>query len=151
VARDSRERVVENMAIASALGFLAHIVATISLAVDSRAMDQERSVLAVNGSIALAGRANDACFDRVYGIQSEAGISYATVVTFRSPAGVALIGARFTPKGEVQELRFLGSCSSRLPASASGIISEFPGAAEAIDRAADYARRIASAAPAGRS
>jgi hypothetical protein len=143
VAFDKRERVIENLAVASALGFLSLIVASIFLFVDSRAVREERRLLAPPGSsLAIAGRAGDPSFDRVYKVQGDG--SYALAMNLRSASGAAIAALRFTPKGELQELRLLGSCASRLPADAKGLLASFPGAEDALGRAAEFARALGS-------
>lgn len=143
-----REKMIENLAIAAALGFLALMVAAISLAADSRVVAEERSVLP--GGVAVAGRADDPSFDRFYRFQSAAGPAYLAVIILRSPSGAALVAATYSPKGELQELRFLGSCATRLPTNARDLISAFPGADEAIGRAGEFSRRLAAGNSEGR-
>ena len=149
---DKRKKTIENLAMAATLGFIALVVAVISLIGDSRAMADERLALAPSSAIVVvAGRADDPCFDRIYRIQADTGVSYATVITFRSPSGAALIGAWYTQKGELQELRLLGSCSSRLPSTIRELLANFPGAEAVVGRAAEFARRSAGVATEGRS
>jgi hypothetical protein len=145
MAIDRRERLIENLAVASALGFLTLIVAALSLAADSRATALEREALFPEGAASVvAGRADDPCFDRFYRIAGDAGPAYATMVALRSPSGTALFGARFAPDGELRDLRFLGSCSSRIPTGPRGLEAGFPGADAALGRAAAFARGLAA-------
>jgi hypothetical protein len=142
VALDKRERVIENMAVASAFGFLSLIVASIFLFVDSRAMGEERRLLAPAGSsLSMAGRAEDPCFDRAYKIQGDG--SYALALNLRSSSGAAIVALRLSPKGELQELRLLGSCASRLSADSKMLLASFPSGDDALDRAADFVRTLA--------
>jgi hypothetical protein len=152
MAVDRRERVIENLAVASALGFLALIIAAASLAFGARAAEDERAALAPAGaSIVELGRADDPGFGRVYKIQSDNLVTYAALMSLRSPAGVALVRAQFSSKGELQELRFLGSCASRLPPAPRELVAQFPGADEAIARAAAFTRRLINRATEGQS
>ena len=152
MALDKRKKTIENLAMAAALGFLVLVVAVASLFCDSRAMADERLALAPSSAIVVvAGRADDPCFDRFYRIQADTGVSYATVITLRSPSGAVLIGAWYTQKGELQELRLLGSCSSWLPPGMRELLACFPGAEVVVGRAADFARRSAGVATEGRS
>jgi hypothetical protein len=152
MAINKRVMIIENLALASALGVLALIVAVISLAVDSRAVAEERAALAPSGAAAVAvNRADNPNFDRIYKIQADSALSYAAVITLRSSPGAALVGVWFTPKGEILKLRFLGSCASRLPSTIQDLTAEFPGADAAFGRAADIARKLASGETEGRS
>lgn len=144
MARDRRERLVENLAVASALGFLALVIAVISLAADAREAAQERSALSAGAGdgLSLAGRARDPSFDRFFQVQGEAGATFAVVLALRSADASALVAARFSAKGELRELRLLGSPSSRLPADPKELAAAFPGADESLRRAAQFARRL---------
>lgn len=145
MAVNKRDRIVENLAVAAALGLLALIVALVSLAADSRAVATERSALASAGAtVTLAGHSDYPSYNRIYRIQTDAGFSYGIVFTFRSPVGSALVGAIFSPKGELLELRLLGSCASRLPTNPRDILGEFPATDRDISRAADSVRNLAS-------
>ena len=145
MAIDKREKIIENLAVASALGFLALIVAALSLVLDSRVSAQERVALVPEGTpTVLVGRADDPCFNRFYAVNDNSSLSFATVLTLRAPSGAALFGARFSPKGALQDLRFLGSCASRVPTDSRGLGTEFPEADSAISRAAAFARVLAS-------
>jgi hypothetical protein len=145
---DKRERIIENLAVASALGFLVLVMAALSLASDARAGALERAALSPADATraSLAGRADDPNFRRFYSLRGDTGISFATVISLRSPSGSALVGVRFSAKGELQELRFLGSCAARSPTEASGIADAYPGAEAAIARASAFARELAASA-----
>lgn len=148
MAQDKRERIMENLAVAAVLGLLALIVGAFSVAADSSSVASERSAFDGDGSaVALAGRADDPAFDRVFRIRSASGLSFGAVLTLRSPQGSALVGASFSSDGELLELRLLGSCVSRLPEKPQDMIGEFPGAGEALARAADKVRAISKASP----
>jgi len=141
---DRRERIIENLAVASALGFLTLVIAALFLVVDARASAEERFLLSPSGSgLALAGRAGDPVFDRVYRLQGDDGLSYALVLQFRGSTGAAQVAARLSPKGELQELRLLGSCLSRLPGGGKPLLSAFPGSEAVLARAADFTRSLA--------
>jgi hypothetical protein len=144
MAADKRQIIVENLALASAIGFLALVVAAVSLAADSSSVAAERSSFAAGGAAALALRVDDPSFDRLFSIQADSGLSYGSILAFRSPRGSALVRAVFTPRGELTEIRLLGSCSSRLPKDLAG---EFPGASETLARAAESVRRISRTPP----
>jgi len=152
VALDRRERIIENLAVASALGFLTLIVATASLVVDSRSLAEEQALIApAETSLAIAGRAGDAFFDRVYKIKGDAGPVYALMINLRSSSGSAWAAARFSPKGELLELRLLGSCASRLPTDAQGLLASFPDAEGVLRRAEDFTRFLSSGATEAKS
>ena len=152
MAQTRRERAIENLALASALGFLALVLAAISLGSDSRAAAKEREALSPTGAaLEVVGRAQDPSFDRVYLVRADSNASYATVLTLRSPSCAVLVGASFSPKGELRELRYLGGPASRLPANAKDALRYFPGASEALDRAAVYVRSLSGSAEEGKS
>jgi hypothetical protein len=141
MAPDKRERIIENLAVASALGFLALLVAVVSLFVDSRSLAEERALLEVQGSsLSIAGRAGDPCFDVVYKTQG----AYVMAIHLRASKGAAILAARFSSQGELQELRLLGSCSSRIGTGIKGILASLPGGEETLIRAAEYARSLAN-------
>jgi len=146
MAVDKRERAMENLAVASVLGFLAFIVGALSFAADSNSIAVERAAFDQDGRVVvLAGHADDPAFDRVFRIQSDSSLAFGAVLTFRSPQGSALVGALFSPDGDLLELRLLGSCASRLPEKAQDLIGAFPGAGEALARAADRVRYLSRA------
>jgi hypothetical protein len=152
VALDRREIIIENLAVASVLGFLTLIIAVLSFVVDAHGAVEERQALAPAGAaIVLVGNAGDPSFDRVYQIQAGADRSFSTVITLRSSGGAALVAARFASSGDLQELRFLGSCASRLPADPWDLVAEYPGADAILGRAADFARQLANEGREGRS
>jgi hypothetical protein len=152
MATNKRAKIIENLIIAAALGFLALIVALLSLAVDSSAIAEEGDALAPSGAtVVIASRADNPYFKRIYKIQTDAGLSYAAVITLRSSSGAALVGAWFTSKGELQKLRLLGSCASWLPSNIRELISEFPDADAAFGRATDLAHKLASGETEGKS
>ena len=152
MAFDRRTKVLENLASSSVLGFITLLIGAISLALDSRIVAEELSVLAPSGAIvAVASRVDDPSFDRIYRIQIDGVFSYASVLSFRSSSGTALVGAWFTSTGELRELRFLGSCAPRLPSTIRNLIAEFHGAETVIGRATDAARRLAKGTSEGGS
>ncbi len=152
MAFDRHTKVLENMALSAVLGVFALMTAVIYLLVDSRTVAEELSVLAPSSAVVVvAGRADDPSFDRIYRIQTNAVFSYASVLSLRSSSNTAIVGAWFTSTGEMREIHFLGSCSSRLPSNIRTLLSEFPGAEAVIGRATDLVRRLASGASEGGS
>jgi hypothetical protein len=139
-----RERIVENLAVGSAIGFLALIVAALSLVAAARSSAAERAAIAPEpaSAIALSG-VDDPSFDRIYEISNAGAHTYGAVLSLRSPGGSALIAAIFSPRGELRELRYLGACASRLPEDANEALGGFGGAAEALSRAAEAVRSAA--------
>jgi hypothetical protein len=145
VALDNRERLIENLALASALGFLALILAAASLAADARDLAAQRSALGPAASNAvLAARAADPSFDLIFRLSGGDSAAFAAVITLRSPMGAALVAATFSNRGELEELRLLGSCASRLPTEAQELATAFPDADEAFSRASDIVRALPS-------
>jgi hypothetical protein len=133
---DKRERMIESLAVAAALGFLVLFVAGVSLAVDSQAIAVETTALVADPStISLVGRPGDPSFERLYRISDGSSVSYGVVLSLRSASSSALVAARLSRLGELKGLRLLGSASAKLPADAVEICSLFPGADEAIGRA----------------
>jgi hypothetical protein len=145
VALKARERIVENLAVAAALGLLALLAAAMSLIADSRSAAAERAAFAPSPA-AIAGRADDPAFERVYSIASGAGRAFGVVLSLRSPDSSALFGAVFSPRGELRDIRILGGCSSRLPDDAMDALGLFAGAEDALARAADAVRAAARGA-----
>jgi hypothetical protein len=142
-----RKKIAENLAVALALGFLTLIVAALSLLADARESAAEKEAFAPAPAATTAlSRIDDPSFDRVYQIHDASGISYGTVLALRSPDDSALVGAIFSPQGELRDLRILGSCASRLPADAKEALGDFVGADEALNRAADAVRQAAGGA-----
>ncbi len=154
MARTRKERLVEGLAVASALGFLALVVAIVSLAAEASAAAVERGALADQFSAAgreLAARAGEPGFDRMYRLKAEGAASYAAVIALRSPEASALVAARFGADGGLQDLRLLGSCSSGLPSDPKGLAARFPDAAETLRRASRLARSLAASQAGGGS
>jgi hypothetical protein len=144
------EKIVENLAVGLALGFLTLIVAALSLVADARSIAAERGALApAPASTIIATRVVDPSFDRIYEIHDASGLQYGVVLALRSPDDSALLGAIFSPRGELRDLRYLGACSSRLPSNAKEALGGFAGANEALNRAADAVRRENGASEAG--
>jgi hypothetical protein len=149
VAIQLKGKVAENLAVGSALGVLTFLVAALSIFADSRVGAVERDALAPAATSAIAAnRIDDPAFDRLYSITDASGGSYGAVITLRSPDSSALIGATFSPKGELRGLRILGACSSRLPADPKESLGRFVGSDGTLDRAAN-AVRSATPAPNG--
>jgi hypothetical protein len=135
---------IENLAVAVALGVLALVVAAITLAADARSFAEERGYLVPSGSSwSVAGRCDDPAFARVFRILSDSATCYATTLTIRSLQGQAFIlGASFSPKGELLGLRFVGSCSAGQVSDPGDLVDSIPGAGEAVARASDFVRAL---------
>lgn len=145
MAANKREKMMENLAVASVLGFLAFVVGAASLFTDSNSEANERAAFARDSvSISLATHSDDPSFDRIYRIQG-ATVSFGAVLNFRSPEGSALVGARFSKTGELLGLNLLGSCNSRLPAGPQDLVDMFPGADQSLARAANAVRGLSAA------
>lgn len=143
-----RETVLENLAAASALGFLALLLAILSIVVDSRNAAAEKAALArQSATVAAVKRIADPDFARVYEVKDGQSDSFGVVFPGRSRDSSAVFAAIFSPKGELRELRIVGSCSSRLPDDPKDALAVFPGAEDTLDRAAKAA--ISAAAEAG--
>jgi len=141
-----REKILENLAAGSALGFLTLLIAVFSIVVDSRSIAWEKDALAISAaSVVALGRVDDPDFDRVYAIRESAGSSYGVVFSKRSSRASALFGATFSPKGELRELMLLGSCSSRLPTNPKDALDSFTGSEATLSRAANAAATAAEA------
>jgi hypothetical protein len=138
-----RERFVENLAVGSALGLLALLVAALSLIVDSNSTAFERKALAGTSATdaVVVKKIQDPAFERIYSLHDSAGPSFGVVISLRSSADSALVAARFSPKGELMTLEYLGSCSSRLPPEPRDSLSSFAGADEALARASEAIRK----------
>jgi hypothetical protein len=140
---------MENLAIASVLGFLAFIVGMIAFAVDSSSVAMQRNAFSETGAtVAVAERADDPAFDCVFSVQKDSGLSYGIVLSLRSPERSALVGASFSINGDVLGLRLLGlrllgSSASRLAPGAQDLVDQFPGADETLARASETVRELA--------
>ena len=146
MAETFRERLVENLAVGSAIGALAVIVAGLSLFAASRSSAAEREALAPAPLVAVAvAKVDDPAFDRIYEIRNADAVSYGAVLALRSPDDSALVGAVFSPRGELRELRYLGSCASRLPDDPRDALAGFVGAEAALSRAAEAVRSASGA------
>jgi hypothetical protein len=140
MAEKLRDRVLENLATGSALGFLTLIIAVLSLVELSRSVVVEKDSFAEgSASVVMKSRVDDPDFDRVYEIREASRLTYGVVFAGRSRDASALFGATFSPKGELRDLKLIGSCSSRLPGDAKEALASFVGAEEALDRAAKAA------------
>ncbi len=144
MAVSKRERAMENLAIASVLGFLAFIVGMIAFAVDSSSVAMQRNAFSETGAtVAVAERADDPAFDCVFSVQKDSGLSYGIVLSLRSPERSALVGASFSINGDVLGLRLLGSSASRLAPGTQDLVDQFPGADETLARASETVRELA--------
>jgi hypothetical protein len=141
-----RRKVLENLAVGSALGFLTLLTAVFSIIVDSRSIASEKDALAESAAPVVAlGRVDDPDFDRVFAIRESSGTLYGVVFYRRSSEASALFGAIFSPKGELREVKLIGSCSSRLPKDAKDALDSFVGSEDTLARAAIAARVAAEA------
>jgi len=137
-----REKIVENLAVGSAVGFLVLVVAALALVSSSRSSIEEGEALAPSSSAIAPNSVDDPAFDRVYKMINAGVVTYGAVLTIRSPEASALVGAIFSPNGELRELRYLGACASRLPAEAKDAIAGFVDADDALERAAEAVRAV---------
>ncbi len=137
---------MESLAVASVVGLLVFMVGAISFAADAGTIAEERAAFSQAGTtVTLAGRSSDSSFERIYRIKSDAGVSFGALLALRSSAASAILGAVFSPQGELLDLSLVGSCSSRLPAKREALQDELFGADDAIARAADAVRGFAQA------
>jgi hypothetical protein len=147
VAFDKRDRMLENIAVASALGFLALLVAGISLTTDFHAQEVEISALSSNPSAVtiVANHVGDPAFDRVYKITEASGFSYGAVLSLRSTDCSALVAARFSRQGELKSLRLITSPSARLPTETGDLVSRFSDTEATLGRVAEAIRGCVAA------
>jgi hypothetical protein len=149
MAQGRREALIENLAVASAVGFLVIIVAAASLVSDSRESAAEGSALAEAFSASgteLASRVDDPCFECLYSLKGVDAASFGTVIALRSQGSSTLVGALFSPQGELRGLRVLGDAESRRSISKEALSGLLPDADEALERAARAVRSAAAAA-----
>ena len=59
-----------------------------------------------------------------------------------APGPAYLLGAVFSPKGELQSLRFVGGCAPAQVSDPGGLVDSIPGGDEAIARASDFVRGL---------
>jgi hypothetical protein len=111
MAVDRRERAMENLAVASAIGFIAIMVAAASLFADSAEAAAERSALAAigGGSVRVdPARVDDPAFSRVHSL-SGGSAPYGAVLSLPTRQGGALRAAMlFRGDGSIAAARVLG-------------------------------------------
>lgn len=144
MATKMREKIVESLAVGLALGFLTLILVALSLLADSNSITAEcRALASAPASAAIASSVDDPSFDRVYAIHDASGLSYGIIFSFRSPDDSALVRAIYSPRGELQDISYLGACAGRLPEDAKDALGSFVGANEAMNRAVEAVRSAA--------
>jgi hypothetical protein len=140
---DRRETLVENLAVAAAVGVLVLLVAALSLVAHSRATAQEGSSLAAacsGSSPQLVLEVDDPAFERIFSLRKDSGNLYGTIVSLRRGGASALVGALYSPQGDLRELHIVDSFGDRLSGDERELVSSFPGAERVLDRAADSIR-----------
>jgi hypothetical protein len=143
-----REALVENLAVASVVGFLVVVVAAVSILSDSRSSAEEGAALAAAFSASgaeLALRVEDPCLERIYALRSSGALSYGTIIALRSPDSSILVGVRFSSKGELRGLARMDKGSGSGDEDLRQGIDRIPGAEEALERAASAVRQAAKA------
>jgi hypothetical protein len=142
----ARDAILESLAVGSALGFLTLLLAVMSIVNDSRIVANEEAALArPDASVLVLSRTPDPGFGRIYAIKESSGPSYGAVFSGRSRDASAVFAAIFSPKGELRELRLVGSCAARLPEDARNAVDSLPGAEETLERASKAAMAAAEA------
>jgi hypothetical protein len=153
MAKGRREALIENLAVASAIGLLAVFVAAASFVTDSRVSIREGAALASTFSLSdavLAGHVDDPCFERVFSARDGESAVYGTIISLRSSGSSILAAALFSPLGELRGLRSLGpSAESRHQMDVRASLGATPGAQEALDRAAQAVRTASRTPEAG--
>jgi hypothetical protein len=136
----------ENLIVGAALGLLTLMAALLSVFADSKEAAFERGSLPdASSTIVAAERVDDPAFHRVYTIRSASGTAYGVVFSERSRDSSAIFGATFSPKGELRDLKVLGSCTARLPDDAREAIDSLDDQGRALDRAARAVLAVAEA------
>jgi hypothetical protein len=146
MAGDMRGMIKENIIVGAALGLLTLMAALLSVFADSKEAAFERASLpSPSSTIVAAERVDDPAFHRVYTLRSSAGTAYGVVFSERSRDSSAIFGAVFSPKGELRELKILGSCAARLPEDAREALDSLDEQGQALDRAAKAVQAVAEA------
>jgi len=131
MASGSRERILENLAIAAILSFLVLLAATASFLADAAAVDRERGALSglAGGSAVESAPSEfaDHDFHRIYRINGGGGTSFGAVFTLGSASGTVLAAAIFSPQGELDAVKALGDCAPRLAEAGPQWFSDFLG------------------------
>jgi hypothetical protein len=170
---DARERTMENLAVASAIGFIAIVVAAASLFSESAVAEEERSAVAALGGgtvRAEAARFDDPAFSRVYsisggsaphgavlGLTGKRGPALRAALLFRGDGAVAVARA-LGPEPSPAWLDLIAGIGANSPApsskseapdpdAVSGATESYLSWAEAAGRAAAAAASIAADAP----
>ncbi len=108
MASDRKESIVENLAVAAIMAFLALIMAVASLIVESAETARERSALEALAGAKLSAAPlafDDPSFKRVFTTQAQGTKLYATALRLRSRTGVALAAALFSRDGKLTAIR----------------------------------------------
>lgn len=140
-----RERLLENLAVAAAIGVLLLLVAAVDLFSRSAERAGEGEVLAASFSAAEASavlETDDPSFARIYALRRSAP-AYGAILSLRTSEGSARVAALFSPQGELRELRLVDSFADRLSEDRQAIAGRFPDADEAFARAAESVRAAA--------
>jgi hypothetical protein len=143
---DKREILVENLAVAAAIGVLVLLVAALSFVSNARATTQEGSYLAAAFSCAspqLALEVDDPAFERIFLLCNDSGNLYGSVVSLRGRGASALVGALYSPQGDLRGLHIIDSFGDSLSGDERELVSHFPDAERVLDRAADSIRNAA--------
>lgn len=143
---DRHEALVENLAVAAAAGVLVLVVAALSLVSRSSAAAQEGASLAAVCSASspqLVLEVDDPAFERIFSLRKDTGLSYGTVISLRASGASAMVGALYSPQGELRELHIVDSFGDRLSGEGRELVSRFPGADLVLARAAGSIRDAA--------
>jgi hypothetical protein len=141
-----KEKLIENLIAAAAVGIVALIVAAVSLASTASVRAQEGEALAsafsASGARGLSEVA-DPAFERVYALSSGSDTLYATMISLRAPGSSARLGALFSPQGDVKQLCVIDAFADPQASDARAVAAAFPDASGALDRAAEAVRASA--------
>jgi len=146
VMADKRETLVENLAVAAAVGVLVLLVAVLSLVAHAGTKAQEGSSLAAacsGSSPQLALEVDDPAFERIFSLRKDSGSLYGTVVSLRGNGASALVCAFYSPQGELRELHTLDSFGDRLSDDERELTSRFFDTERVLARAAESIRDAA--------
>jgi hypothetical protein len=141
-----RENLVENLAVAASVGVLVLLVAALSLVARAGTTVQEGSSLAVScsgSSPQLVLEVDDPAFERIFSLRKDSDNLYGTVVSLRGNGASALVGAFYSPQGELRELHILDSFGDRLSGDERELASRFPDTERVLAHAAESIRGAA--------
>jgi hypothetical protein len=143
---DRRKTLVENLAVAAAVGVLVLLVAALSLVAHAGTTAQEGFSLVAScsgSSPQLALEVDDPAFERIFSLRKDSGNLYGTVVSLRGSGASALVGAFYSSQGELRELHILDSFGDRLSGDERELASRFPDTERVLSRAAESIRGAA--------